>query len=50
MKYVGYNDNIIKSQYSVRPKAGNVCGGEIWNIIDNTPQRNETAIYIATNL
>ena len=33
---VGYNANTIKSQYSVRPIAGNVRGGEKWNIIDNT--------------
>ena len=36
VKDVGYNDNTIKSQYSVRPIAGNVRGGEKWNIIDNT--------------
>ena len=34
VKDVDYNDNTIKSQYSVRPMAGNVHGGEKWNIID----------------
>ena len=35
VKDEGYNVNTIKSQYSVRPIAGNVRGGEKWNIIDN---------------
>ena len=35
---VTYNDNTIKSQFSVRPIAGNVRGpGSKFNIIDNTP-------------
>ena len=34
----GYNDNTIKSQFSVRPIAGNVQGtAGKFNIIDNTP-------------
>ena len=34
----GYNDNTIKTQYSVRPIAGNVREGpRKWNIIDNDP-------------
>ena len=44
MKDVGHNDNTIKPQYSVRPIAGNVRGGEKWNIIDNTslPKRRKS--------
>ena len=35
---VGYNDNTIKTQFSVRPIAGNVCGkSNDFNIIDGTP-------------
>ena len=31
----GYNDNTIKTQYSVKPQTGNVRGEESkWNIID----------------
>ena len=34
----GYNDNTIKSQYSVRPVAGNVRANlHKFNIIDETP-------------
>ena len=34
----GYNDNIIKSQFSVRPIAGNVTGDiNKWNIINDQP-------------
>lgn len=36
---VGYNDNTIKSQFSVRPIAGNVCasGSSKFNLIDDSP-------------
>lgn len=34
---VGYNDNTIKTQYSVRPIAGNVRGQDKFNLIDDTP-------------
>ena len=38
VKDVGYNDNTIKSQFSIRPIAGNVHGnGNKFNIIDETP-------------
>ena len=37
LKDVGYNDNTIKAQYSVRPIAGNVQGHEKFNIIDDSP-------------
>ena len=34
----GYNDNTIKTQYSVKPSTGNVGGLESkWNIIDTEP-------------
>ena len=34
----GYNDNTIKTQYSVKPQTGNVRGEESkWNIIDTEP-------------
>ena len=38
LKDVGYNDNAIKAQYSVRPIAGNVQGtvGK-FNVIEETP-------------
>ena len=41
VKDVGYNDNTIKSEYSVRSIAGNVRGGEKWNIIDNTAKKEK---------
>ena len=35
---VGYDDNTIKTQFSVRPIAGNVCGkSNDFNIRDDTP-------------
>ena len=34
---VGYNDNTIKSQYSVRTKAGNVRCDNKWNQISTSP-------------
>ena len=35
---VGYNDNTIKTQFSIRPIAGNVGGNSNqFNIIDDTP-------------
>ena len=35
---VGYNDNLIKTQFSVRPIAGNVHGpSHNFNSIDDTP-------------
>ena len=35
---VGYNDNTIKSQFSIKPLGGNVYNhGDKWNVIDNTP-------------
>ena len=34
---IGYNDNTIKSQFSVRPIAGNVRGTGKFNNIDDTP-------------
>ena len=34
----GYNDNTIKTQYSVKPSTGNVRGEESnWNVIDTEP-------------
>lgn len=38
LRDVGYNDNLIKSQFSVRPISGNVRPGESkWNDIDEEP-------------
>ena len=38
VREAGYNDNTIKSQYSVRPIAGNVRANlHKFNIIDETP-------------
>ena len=39
----GYNDNTIKSQYSVKPSTGNVRGDESkWNIIETEPLPKRT--------
>ena len=35
LKDVGYNDNTIKSQFSVQPIAGNVTAGSKFNINDD---------------
>ena len=38
VKDIGYNDNTINSQFSIRPIAGNVHGdGNKFNVIDETP-------------
>ena len=37
VKDVCYNDNTIKSQFSIRPIASNVCDGNKFNIIDESP-------------
>ena len=38
VKDAGYNDNMIKSQFSVQPVGINVHPGESkWNVIDDTP-------------
>lgn len=45
---VGYNDNIIKTQYSIRPISGNVQAGEKWNQISDQPlpkRRKSTKVY-----
>ena len=46
----GYNDNTIKSQYSVRPIAGNIRANlHKFNIIDETPLPKRTIRYKENN-
>ena len=45
---VGYDDNIIKSQFSVRPIADNVQGTSKFNNINDTPLPKQLSTFFMT--